>query len=195
MLYEASAAPAVCRIARDTMGDGYMPHPDQLAADQSAGILIAVADDGRTILGFSVFSYPQRGCLQERLRLSGPIALPDAVRRSDATGSIAVIEILAVDPGFQRQGIGRRLFEATETEAVAPHPQVVIVAAWRIGSALPLGRILTTSGYTRWAMLDEHWRNACDGGAFSCPHRGECCVCSLVLFGKFLPDICLSRNG
>src|SRR5215213_3990177 len=168
------------------MGAGYMPHPDAIAAGPATRVLLAVAGD-RAVLGFCVFGYPARGGLREHLALPHSVALPAALVRGNVHGSVAVIEILAVDPAAQRRGIGRRLFRATEAAIVASQRQIVVVSAWMIGTTLPLARILAASGYATWATHHGHWRAACDGGAFACPHREERCRCSLALFGRCLP--------
>jgi GNAT superfamily N-acetyltransferase len=175
--------PAIVRICSEVLGEGYI---DLLDRDALRFYVARYRKEG--IAGFAAIEVYRAGQLTKVFPQVETHTLPFALQECDRLGLVRSFKTLAIDPRFQRRGIGTSLFRFAEAKCMDARENGVVVPAWKQGDTINGKRILETHGYCSICTISDHWKEGCEKGVFQCPAKEpqRSCVCSLSLYWKLL---------
>lgn len=178
--------PVIVRICNEALGENYIDSLNRQA------LRFYVARHRKlAILGFAALETFAAGQLTKVYPQIEAHKLPHALQHCDALGLVRSIKALAIDPKFQRRGIGTKLFGLAEAKCVDSDTNAIVAPAWRQGEIINSKRMLEARGYSLAANVADYWKDDCQKGVFRCPAKEEQlpCVCSLSLYWKLLSKV------
>lgn len=171
----------VIQLANVVFGEGYFSEPWLQTRQPDSIMFIAYDDTG--VYGFAHGRILTKDGLAAYL---GPDVtdFPADIRDADAAGNLAVIEVVAVDPGHRREGLGHSLLQATHDALVGAGADKLLVSFKRGPRASSVDGLMKRLGFDLWRKLPSYWRDQCNRGEFKCVDRTDHCVCEAMLFRK-----------
>lgn len=184
----------IAALSRRAYGRGFFETgiAPQLELFRPTARLIAARDlEPGALLGFCLFyMLPANGFAQflHRPDLS-PHGSEAALRESDASGTLGVIQTICVVEDLRGRGVARSLVLEAEAKLTRHGPTDVLAPAWAFGGKAPAQRMLDGLGYSKLLTVPRYWAQECDDGRFRCPCRTSECVCDMALFWKIVRDL------
>ncbi|MBQ5824059.1 MAG: GNAT family N-acetyltransferase [Clostridia bacterium] len=171
---------AVIKIADSQLGKGYLTKERlQKAMDKSTSdeLLIAVQTSTNTVVGFSLFKHISH---EEALKLGKGYTFRNMVFEE----KIGYLATVATKEGFTGLGIATVLVDKSLENMKDNGITHFISTAWKHYGVINIGSVLENAGFRKEEEIPNYWYDASIKEKFQCPHCGNPCTCSCVIYTK-----------
>jgi N-acetylglutamate synthase-like GNAT family acetyltransferase len=171
----------ILSVSADIFGEGFADDLHNFMSKN--GVVILVEDNGK-IIGFSLGKiYTTQKIISiyfENISFD--------LEHFNQEENIGVIRTLGLIKSYQKQGIGKRLFEEVESQLKELGAKIIISPAWKDkNNTIYFDRLLKYFSYQPFLTISEYWKEDCEQNKFQCPSKenGKC-FCSVVFYKKNL---------
>jgi GNAT superfamily N-acetyltransferase len=177
--YASPQQDAVTALTDRIFGEGFFEGRDDHWRDPDT--LALVATEGDEVVGFtSGRLLPEHGLSEF---MEGQLTdIPDEISEADASGTLGVIETVAVAPEFRGAGIGTKLLRVLHDHIVGYGADKLIITFRRGPSSSKVKDLMEKLGYQFWTSMDTYWHARCDRGEFKCIDRTDTCNCRAEIY-------------
>lgn len=171
------------KIVQINRGSGYKC-VKELEDTLNRSVVFVATYEGETA-GFVAF----RMCpLEEAVLVEGAVKHFEK-RLTFAVGGhlVGSINLLVVDQGFQKKGIGRKLMEKV-LEELNGKVSAVFLQAWNNPNNPAVEPLMRSQGFETWKVYEGFYRKHKVGIAAQCPACPGVCQCSMTIYYRWLND-------
>lgn len=179
-------------IKIDTLQPNYYPQAQALA-DKLLGENYVEIDNSRwsvmlgawhndTLAGYTLARQVAPHQLNKAL-LNHELSLPNYIKSANEMGTIGKLDGLAIEPAFQRQGIGRKLQTARLQALTDLGCTVIVATAWQHPvDGLRAKKLLAKNHFEQVDYIKNYWQQDGLQKGYDCSYCGPVCQCSAYLF-------------
>jgi len=169
---------AIVKIASARLGNNYITRQGLCELlGSGAKCIVAVDKVTKKVLGFSIFT---RVDYDEVMSMTKNRPVPEL---NGETG-IGYIKTVAVGSSYSGKGIGMDLIKRSMQILKSEGATSYISTAWKHAGITNVASLLKSVGFERSFELEEYWTQASIDEGFECPHCGNPCHCSCVIYTK-----------
>lgn len=183
--YEPRWHRQVVQLANSVFGEGHFSNPWERLQQPDSLMFVALDDNDESILGFTHGAILPEKSLRQHL---GPAVgdFPDDIAEADASGNLAVIDVVAVSVAARRKGVGYALLQAIQNALIGAGADKLVVSFKRGPGSTSVDGLMKSLDYDLWEKLPSYWRDDCNRGDFKCVERKgqDQCVCEAMLFRR-----------
>lgn len=167
------------------LGEGYMEPSDITFGPEE---VLYVATYQGEVVGFALSKLLEKDKFKEQL-LGHKYRIPADIKVADQLGKLALIDSVAIDPAYQKQGIGSKLIEKTLEALQALDMEVVISFGWKEDGNVNIAPTFNYFQFKTRHEFEKFWYQDSIEKDYTCPHCGHPCECDAVLFSRTLTKL------
>lgn len=175
-------ASKVLLLLSDQLGEGYMDVSDITFGPKE---FLFVAEYDGEVVGFALSVILDKDDFKNHL-LGQKYRTPADIRISDQMGTLALIDSIAIDPSYQKRGIGSKLVKKSLEALREAGAKAVTSFGWKEGDNVNIGPTFRYFGFKERKEFEKFWHQDSIEKDYDCPHCGNPCNCSAVLFSRTL---------
>lgn len=178
---KVSDFPAITRIADSQLGKKYITEVylrEIIDDDETTSCVVAYNTRTSKVIGFCIYKTVTYEELKE-------IAQGREVNELKFEKKIGIIKTVAVDEHFKNLGLGSMLVGESLTEMEKQGIRCFASPAWKYSGVVNLASILEKCGFERSIDIPHYWYESSIKEGFNCPHCGNPCHCSCIIYIKF----------
>ena len=171
----------ILEIACHALGHDYLDVDD---FQNTSSRYIYVSEYEGKIQGFALAECLEKDGFNDVIK-GNPWRLSADVKQADRSGKIGVIKFVAIDPAFQKKGIGMKLVQESLAALKKAGMDLVVSIGWKT-DYVHIEPILLANGFVKRSSFKEFWHKESVERGYDCPRCGNPCHCEAILFIKSL---------
>ncbi len=172
--------PNITRIADSQLGKNYITEDflrEIINEDDSTFCLVAYNAQTSRVVGFCINKYVDYSELKE-------ITQGRDINELKFENKIGIIKTVAVDEVSKNLGLGSMLVGESLTVMEKDGVTCFASPAWKHAGIINVASILEKCGFERALEIPKYWYESSIKEGFNCPHCGNPCHCSCVIYLK-----------
>ncbi len=177
---KVSDFPSITRIADSRLGKNYITEEflrEILNEDDSTFCLVAYNSENSKIAGFCISKQVSYAELKK-------IAYGKDINELKFEKNIGIIKTVAVDERTKNLGLGSMLLGESLNTMAKQGVTSFASPAWKHAGVVNIASILEKCGFERAIEIPNYWYESSIEEGFNCPHCGNPCHCSCVIYIK-----------